>query len=173
MHSISFLSRFVFDEFIAKGESLCTNLAELLLIMINVYLRGRACLESVRGSLVQGQFLNLWVELFFAFFFVCRFSCHLLVLRLFPLLDDLLELFFSFRSFSCASWSLGFEIQTLYFLLSMYLSRGKLRNQVASTLVWLWWVMGMSRFEFKSGAFPWFYYYLSYVENRVCWSHGV
>jgi hypothetical protein len=27
--------------------------------MINVYLRDRACLESVRGSLVQGQFLNL------------------------------------------------------------------------------------------------------------------
>jgi hypothetical protein len=103
--------------------------------MINVYLRGRACLESVRGSLVQGQFLNLRVELFFAFFFICHFSCHLLVLRLFPLLDDLLELFFGFRSSSCASWSLGFGIQTLCFLLSMYLSRGKLRNQVVSTLV--------------------------------------
>jgi hypothetical protein len=32
-------------------------------------------------------------ELFFSFFLVCRFSCHLLDLRVF-LLDYLLELFF-------------------------------------------------------------------------------
>jgi hypothetical protein len=31
----------------------------------------------------------------------------------FPLLDDLLELFFYFRSSSCISWSLVFEVQTL------------------------------------------------------------
>jgi hypothetical protein len=29
MHSISFFSRIVFDEFIAKGERLCTKLVEL------------------------------------------------------------------------------------------------------------------------------------------------
>jgi hypothetical protein len=29
MHSISFFSRFVFDEFIAKGESMTTKLVEL------------------------------------------------------------------------------------------------------------------------------------------------
>jgi hypothetical protein len=41
----------------------------------------------------------------------------LLVLRLFHVLDDLLELFFGFRCSTCDSWSLGFEIQTLCFLL--------------------------------------------------------
>jgi hypothetical protein len=33
---------------------------------------------------------------FFAFSLVCHFSCHLLVLWFFLLLDDLLELFFGF-----------------------------------------------------------------------------
>jgi hypothetical protein len=40
---------------------------------------------------------------------VCHFSCLLLVLRLFLLLDDLLELFLPFWSSSCASWGLGIE----------------------------------------------------------------
>jgi hypothetical protein len=31
----------------------------------------------------------------------------------------------------------------------------------------------MSLFEFESGTFSWFYYYLSCAENRVCLSHGV
>jgi hypothetical protein len=57
MHSTSLFSWFVFDEFIAKGESMGTKLVELfanLVVerrnMINDYLRGRACIESVRGS---------------------------------------------------------------------------------------------------------------------------
>jgi hypothetical protein len=57
MHNISFFSWFVFDEFIAKGESMSTKLVELFANrvverrnMINDYLRGRACIESVRGS---------------------------------------------------------------------------------------------------------------------------
>jgi hypothetical protein len=57
MHNISFFSRFVFDEFIVKGESMGTKLVELFANrvdekrnMINDYLRGRACIESVRGS---------------------------------------------------------------------------------------------------------------------------
>jgi hypothetical protein len=57
MHSISFFSQFVFDEFIAKGESMGTKLVELFANwvverrnMINEYLRGRACIERVRGS---------------------------------------------------------------------------------------------------------------------------
>jgi hypothetical protein len=57
MHNISFFSQFVFDEFIAKGESMSTMLVELFANrvverrnMINDYLRGRACIESVRGS---------------------------------------------------------------------------------------------------------------------------
>jgi hypothetical protein len=57
MHSISFFSWFVFDEFIAKGGSMGTKLVELFAnmvderrSMINNYLRGRDCIESVRGS---------------------------------------------------------------------------------------------------------------------------
>jgi hypothetical protein len=52
-------------------------------------------------------------ELFFAFSLICRFSCHLLVLWFFLLLDDLLAVLFGFWSSSCASCSLGFKIQTL------------------------------------------------------------
>jgi hypothetical protein len=33
----------------------------------------------------------------------------------FPFLDDIFELFVGFWSSSCASWGLGFEIQTLCF----------------------------------------------------------
>jgi hypothetical protein len=41
-------------------------------------------------------------------------------------------------------------------------------------LIWLWWVIDLVRFEFKSGIFCLFYLYLLYhVENRVCLSHGV
>jgi hypothetical protein len=51
--------------------------------------------------------------LFLPFLLVCRFSYYLLVLRFFLLLDDLLELFFTFWSSSYASYGLGFKIQTL------------------------------------------------------------
>jgi hypothetical protein len=54
-------------------------------------------------------------EFFFLFSWFYRFSCLLLVLRLFLLLDDLFELFVGFWFSSCASWGLRFEIQTLYF----------------------------------------------------------
>jgi hypothetical protein len=57
MHGISFLSRFVFDEFIAKGGEYrhkvgmtLANQVDERRNMINDYLRGRACIESVRGS---------------------------------------------------------------------------------------------------------------------------
>jgi hypothetical protein len=80
--------------------------------LINVYFRGRACIESVRGSWFSG---SADYELFFLFLWFCRFLCLLLVLWLFILLDDLLELFVSFWSSSCASWGLRFEIQTLCF----------------------------------------------------------
>jgi hypothetical protein len=78
-------------------------------------LRRRDCIESV------GEFD---FELFFALSLVCHFSCNLLVLWPFHLLDDFFKLFFDFRSSSCASYSIGIEIQTLSFLLSMYTSRG-------------------------------------------------
>jgi hypothetical protein len=57
MHSISFFSQFVFDEFIANGGEYghkvgrtLTNQVDKRRNMINDYLRGRACIESVRGS---------------------------------------------------------------------------------------------------------------------------
>jgi hypothetical protein len=84
---------------------LCTKLVELLLTRWlrekydNVYLRGRACIGMVRESLFQGENLVLSFSLLFLTL-VCRFSCHLLVLQLFLLLDDLLELFFAL-SFVC------------------------------------------------------------------------
>jgi hypothetical protein len=57
MHSISLFSWFVFDEFIAKGgeyeykvgRTLANRVVERK-NMINDYLRGRACIESDRGS---------------------------------------------------------------------------------------------------------------------------
>jgi hypothetical protein len=55
MHSISFFSRFVSDEFIVKGGEYVHKVGRTLANrvverrnMINVYLRGRACIESVR-----------------------------------------------------------------------------------------------------------------------------
>jgi hypothetical protein len=56
MHDISFFSQFVFDEFIAKwGEYVhkvditLANRVNERRNMINDYLRGRACIESVKG----------------------------------------------------------------------------------------------------------------------------
>jgi hypothetical protein len=63
MHNISFFSRFVFDEFIAKGGEYghkvnwtLANWAVERRNMINVYLRGRICIENVRGSWFMGSF---------------------------------------------------------------------------------------------------------------------
>jgi hypothetical protein len=67
-------------------------------------------------------------QLFFALSLVCRFSCHLLVLQFFLLLDDLLELFFSFWSSSCASCDLGFKIQTLCLCVVNVLIKGKIEK---------------------------------------------
>jgi hypothetical protein len=57
MHSISFFSRFVFDEFITKGgesgHKVGRTLAKWVVErrnMINDYLRERACIKSARGS---------------------------------------------------------------------------------------------------------------------------
>jgi hypothetical protein len=57
MHSISFFSRIVFDEFIAKGgeyghkvDRTLANRVDERRNTINDYLTGRACIESVRGS---------------------------------------------------------------------------------------------------------------------------
>jgi hypothetical protein len=57
MHSISFFSWFAFDESIAKGGEyehkfieLFANRVDVRRDMINDYIRGRACIESVRRS---------------------------------------------------------------------------------------------------------------------------
>jgi hypothetical protein len=97
----------------------------------------------VLGGVDSGRVLRFVTFLCFSAFLalhchfglICRFSCLLLVLQLFLLLDDILELFIGFWSSSCGSWGLGFVIHTLYFLLSMESSMGRLRNQVVSTLV--------------------------------------
>jgi hypothetical protein len=59
----------MFDEFIVKGGgwfSMGTKLIELFTNrvverrnMINIYLRGRACIKSLRGELIHGKFLSL------------------------------------------------------------------------------------------------------------------
>jgi hypothetical protein len=76
MHSISFFSRFVFDEFIAKGGEYGHKVGRLFANRvverrntINDYLRGRACIESVRGSWFQGE---CWFQ---AFVSILSFSC--------------------------------------------------------------------------------------------------
>jgi hypothetical protein len=67
-------------------------------------------------------------ELFFAFSLVCCFSYQLLVLWVFLLLDDLLELFFGFWSSSCASCGLGFEIQSFCLCVVNVLIKGEIER---------------------------------------------
>jgi hypothetical protein len=57
MHNISYFSRFVFDEFIAKEGGNVHKVGKTLLLTkwlreetCKFYLRRRACIESVRGS---------------------------------------------------------------------------------------------------------------------------
>jgi hypothetical protein len=78
---------------------MCTKLVELFANwvverrnMINDYLRGRACIESVRGSVD----LELFLTLLYHFAWLCRFLCRLLTFAVFLLLDDLLELLLAF-----------------------------------------------------------------------------
>jgi hypothetical protein len=87
----------------------------------NIYLRGRACIESARGVDSGGVFelceffcaFELFLALLYHFGLVCHFLCLLLILWLFLLLDDLLKLFVGFWSSTCAPWGLRFELQTL------------------------------------------------------------
>jgi hypothetical protein len=77
---------------------------------------------------------ELFLVLLFHFAWLVAF-CAFVDFAVFLLLDDLLELSLAFWSFSYTSWGFGFELQTLYFLLSMHSSRGRLRNQVVNSLV--------------------------------------
>jgi hypothetical protein len=68
------------------------------------------------------------LSLSLAFSLVCCFSCHLLVLQFFLLLDDLLEPFFGFWSSSCASCCLRFKIQTLCLCVVNVLIKGEIEK---------------------------------------------
>jgi hypothetical protein len=63
-----------------------------------------------------------------SFSLICRVFCHLLVLWFLLLLDDLLELFFSFWSSSCTSCGLGFKIQTLCLCVVIVLIKGEIEK---------------------------------------------
>jgi hypothetical protein len=74
--------------------------------MINDYLRGRACIESVRGLISGGVLIlsfscssELFLALLYHFACLCHFSCLLLAFVIVLLLDDLLELFLAFFVF--------------------------------------------------------------------------
>jgi hypothetical protein len=82
-------------------------------------------LRVLGGYCFRGSFK---FELFFVFSLVCRFSCHLLVLRSFLLLDDLLKLFFCFWSSTYDSCGLGFEIQTLCLCVVNVLIKGEIEK---------------------------------------------
>jgi hypothetical protein len=124
---------------------------------------GRAYIKMVMGVCFRG---NLILSFSLLFLWFCRFSCHLLVLRLL-LLDDILQFFFGFWIFYLCFMCLRFEIQTLCFLLSMYSSRKRLRNEVISTIVWLWWVIDLSWFEFESMIF-WIFYPIICSCGELC-----
>jgi hypothetical protein len=110
----------------------------------NVYLRGRVYIESVRGSLIQGEFLS-FVSFLCFWAFLSSSLPFWLGLPLFLLFVGFTVFsssrwhsydFLGIWSSSCASWGIGFKIQTLWFLLSMDSSRGKMKNQVIDILVW-------------------------------------
>jgi hypothetical protein len=65
--------------------------------------------------------------------------------------------FFSFWYSSCASCVLDLKFKLCVFCCQCTHQGGRLRNQEASTLMWLWWVIDLPRFEFKFGSFRWFY----------------
>jgi hypothetical protein len=60
------------------------------------------------------------------------------------------------------SW---FRTSNFVLLLSMDSSRERLRNHMVSSLVWLWWVVDLVRFEFESGIVS-FYFSFIFVSFR-------
>jgi hypothetical protein len=81
-------------------------------------------------------------EFDFKFFFdislVCCFSCHLMILRLFLLLDDLFEFFLAFGLLAVLHGVFDSKFKLYVFLLSMYSSKGeieKLSDQYLNLIV--------------------------------------
>jgi hypothetical protein len=177
-----------------KGKSMGTKLVELFANhvverknMINDYLRGSACIESVRGSWFQGEcwfwaFIlilsfscssELFLTLLCHFAWLCHFSCLLLAFAVL-LLDDLLELFWLFGSSSCASWGIGFELQTLCFYCQWTHQGGDWETKWSvpwfdcdESLTWRCLNSNPRQFCFI------FLLSLSHSDNHVCLSHGV
>jgi hypothetical protein len=75
--------------------------------MINVYLRGRACIESVRGSLIQGEFLILSVSCSVCFGYE-PFLAILVWLAVFLAICWLLQFFLFLMTLLSFSWLLVF-----------------------------------------------------------------
>jgi hypothetical protein len=67
-------------------------------------------------------------ERFLLSFFGLLFFCYLLDLWVLLLLDDFISFFSDFWSSICASWVLDSKFKLYVFVLSMYSSKGRLRN---------------------------------------------
>jgi hypothetical protein len=78
---------------------------------------------------VQISSFSCFSELFLAlschFAWLCRFSCRLLAFAVFPLLDDLFELFIGFWSSSCASW-----VMDSNFMLCAFVVNGLIKGEI-------------------------------------------
>jgi hypothetical protein len=172
-YSILCFSRIVFDEFIVKGGRLCTKLVELFANrvkrrnMIMSIGASELALRVLRG-VISGGALSFSC-LLFAILFDLPLFVSFVGLMIFPSSRWPFELFLGFWSSSCASCVLDSKFKLCAFCFYTH-QRERLRNQVVNSLVWLWWVIDLPRFEFESGRFRWFYLYLSCVENRVCLS---
>jgi hypothetical protein len=87
--------------------------------MINIYLRERELTLRVLGGVDSGAVFEF--ELFFTllchFGLFYRFSCLLLILRHFLLLDDLLEFFLTFSLLTVLHWVLdsNFKLCVFYY----------------------------------------------------------
>jgi hypothetical protein len=139
----------VFDEFIAKGGEYGLKVGRTLANwvdgrsnMINDYLRGRACIESVRGVDFRGSvdfefflLFRAFLNSYLPFCLALRFSCHLLAFTVFLLLDDFFVLFLAFWVFYLCFMGSWIRTSNFLLLLSMDSSRERLRNQVISSLV--------------------------------------
>jgi hypothetical protein len=119
----------------------------------------------VRGSLILSfSFLFLWF---------CRFSCHLLVLWFFLLLDDSLEFFFGFWSSSYASWGLDSRFKLCAFCCQCTYQGGD--SETKLSVPWFDCDESLTCHGLNSnlGYFGSFTILYVHVENRVCLSHGV
>jgi hypothetical protein len=67
--------------------------------MINDYLSGRDCIESVRGSVDAFALVRAFLAFLCHFAWLYLFLCRLLAFAVFILLDDILDIFLAFCIF--------------------------------------------------------------------------